>query len=166
MVANAGDGVAATSELVCTSTVFAFCTAMFKVDGAVSGHTGTCGGRTTTTSDLAGSGVVIAVLVDTCTVNVFGSAGMGHTGARSAVIGIAYARISSTTAYMGAHGRPGVASGALVSTSTASASSGATDRASGAPSASSGSCGRRTTITKLVVGVGEVTAESHGTCTA
>jgi hypothetical protein len=66
MDAPSGDG-AASGALVCTGTVFVPCIATTKAIGVVCDHIGTCIVAIIITSDLGGSGVVIAESVATST---------------------------------------------------------------------------------------------------
>lgn len=150
-----GGRVAVFAASASTSIAAALSSATTKASGVMFARTGTCTSAATTTRQAVGSGLAAtSVFVVTSIVTASTASGPVPGGNVSAVTGVCGGGIAPTIAFTDALAGSGIATDALVSTSTVAARSSATTRAGGARYAPTGTCGSASTTIVLRVGSG------------
>jgi hypothetical protein len=146
---------AAIDALVFTCTGCAPCTVTIKVTGAVCDRTGTFGGGTITTNDLAGSGPILTdVLAGISTGCVCTKDSTVLDGTSSGGIGICTVEMSTITICTDATDGHGVVIGGLAHICTVIAFTGEIIKATGVASEAIGTCGDEIIITSDLAGSG------------
>jgi len=151
---------------VSTDTGCASCTGTTRGTGARCARIGICGGRITTTNDLAGSGANTDGLGVICTDCELSAGGMASAGTTCAVTGISGVATTTTTACMDGPDGPGEDTVVLDSTCTAIEFCGETTRDIGGVCGLIGTSGGATTTTVAQDGAGAGTGEFTAISTA
>lgn len=141
------------------------CTAISKVIGAVSDPTGTCGGKSISSSVQSGCGDGSVGLVGICIACGHFTILMVQNGKRSALTGTCIGETSITIDFMGKLVECGVDTGALDFTSTAIAPFTEITRATGAALDPTGTCGNVIISTSVLAGAWATSVELEDTCT-